>query len=144
MVGLIGMICIICQLDLGSFIGENYSKLKQKKTKLSKNLNQLQIILLKREEDDIYIKYNNGNMSKNILSENTVIDKLLSLFIKAKADNQSDKFLTNIKQKDPNLAKTWDKVDKYMEAALRAAKEDLKASGISTKDIDARLKRFDQ
>ena len=83
-------------------------------------------------------------MSKNILSENTVIDKLLSLFIKAKADNQSDKFLTNIKQKDPNLAKTWDKVDKYMEAALRAAKEDLKASGISTKDIDARLKRFDQ
>lgn len=144
MVGLIGMIYIICQLDLGSFIGENCSKLKRKKTKLLKNPNLLQIILLKREEGDIYIKYNNGNMSKNILSENTVIDKLLSLFIKAKADNQGDKFLSNIKQKDPNLAKTWDKVDKYMEAALRAAKEDLKASGISTKDIDSRLKRFDQ
>jgi hypothetical protein len=81
-------------------------------------------------------------MSKNILSENTIIDKLLALFIKAKADNQSDKFLSSIKEKDPNLAKAWDKVDKTMEAALRSAREDLKASGVSTKDIDARLKRF--
>jgi hypothetical protein len=81
-------------------------------------------------------------MSKNILSENTIIDKLLALFIKAKADNQSDKFLSSIKQKDPNLSKVWDKVDKTMEAALRSAREDLKASGVSTKDIDVRLKRF--
>jgi hypothetical protein len=82
-------------------------------------------------------------MSKNILSENTVIDKLLSLFIKSKAENQSDRFLSNIKQKDPASAKAWDKVDKYMEAALRAARADLKASGISTKDLDKRLKQFD-
>lgn len=83
-------------------------------------------------------------MPKNILSENTVIDKLLSLFIKAKADNQSDRFLSSIKEKDPSASKAWDKVDKYMEAALRAAKADLKASGISTKDLDSRLKRFDK
>jgi hypothetical protein len=81
-------------------------------------------------------------MSKNILSENTIIDKLLALFIKAKANNQSDRFLSNIKEKDPNLAQAWDKVDKTMEAALRSAREDLKASGVSTKDIDARLKGF--
>lgn len=83
-------------------------------------------------------------MSKNILSENTVIDKLLALFIKAKADNQSDRFLSSIKEKDPDLAQAWEKVDKTMEAALRSAKEDLKSSGISTKDIDSRLKRFNQ
>ena len=49
---------------------------------------------------------------------------------------------TKIKEKDPNLAKAWDNVDRHMEAALRAAKEDLKASGISTKELDKRLKRF--
>jgi hypothetical protein len=81
-------------------------------------------------------------MSKQILSENTIIDKLLGLFIKAKADNQSDKFLSKIKEKDPDSAKAWDKVDKYMEAALRAARADLKASGISTKDLDNRLKNL--
>jgi hypothetical protein len=81
-------------------------------------------------------------MSKNILSENTIIDKLLGLFIKAKAENKSDRFLSKIKEKDPTLAKAWDSVDKHMEAALRASKEDLKASGISTKELDARLKRF--
>jgi hypothetical protein len=81
-------------------------------------------------------------MSNNILSENTIIDKLLSLFIKAKAENRGDRFLSKIKEKDPSLAKAWDNVDRYMEAALRAAREDLKASGISTKDLDAKLKRF--
>lgn len=81
-------------------------------------------------------------MSKNILSENTIIDKLLGLFIKAKAENRGDRFLSKIKEKDPSLAKAWDNVDRHMEAALRAAREDLKASGISTKDLDAKLKRF--
>lgn len=81
-------------------------------------------------------------MSKNILSENTIIDKLLALFIKAKSENKGDKFLSKIKEKDPNLAKAWDNVDRHMEAALHAAKQDLKASGISTKELDKRLKRF--
>jgi hypothetical protein len=50
--------------------------------------------------------------------------------------------ISKVKDKDSTLSKEWDKVDSNMESAIRAAKEDLKASNISTKDLDASLKRF--
>ena len=75
-------------------------------------------------------------MSKKILTEIAVLDKLFSLFFNAKAEGNEDKFIANIIKKDPELADYWAKWDKDMESALRSAKRDLKASNLSTDKVD--------
>jgi hypothetical protein len=75
-------------------------------------------------------------MSKKILTEIAVLDKLFSLFFSAKAEGNEDKFIANIRKKDPELADYWAKWDKDMESALRSAKRDLKASNLSTDKVD--------
>jgi hypothetical protein len=78
-------------------------------------------------------------MPKRIISEG-VLDKLFSLFFKAKAENKEDKFIANIRKKDPELADAWSKWDSDMEAVLKTAREGLKAQNISTNDLDNYLK----
>jgi len=77
-------------------------------------------------------------MPKRIISEG-VFDKLVSLFFKAKAEKKEDKFIANIRKRDPELADYWAKWDKDMEAVLRAGRQGLKAQNLSTKDIDSYL-----
>jgi|LakMenEpi03Aug12_release.lakeMendotaPanAssembly.Ray.scaffolds.fasta_scaffold207937_2 hypothetical protein len=80
-------------------------------------------------------------MSKKIITEIAILDKLFSMFFNAKAEGTEDKFIANIRKKDPELADYWSKWDKDMESALRSAKRDLKASNLSTDKVDDFLKK---
>lgn len=74
-------------------------------------------------------------MSKRIISEG-VLDKLFSLFFKAKAEKKEDKFIANIRKRDPELADAWSKWDKDMDNSLIAMKRALEVNNLSTDRID--------
>jgi hypothetical protein len=80
-------------------------------------------------------------MSKKIITEISILDKLFSLFFTAKAEGTEDRFIANIRKTDPELADYWSKWDKDMESALRSAKRDLTASNLSTNKVDDFLKK---
>jgi hypothetical protein len=74
-------------------------------------------------------------MQKRIISEG-VLDKLLSLFFKAKSEKKEDRFIANIRKKDPELANAWAKWDKDMDNSLIAMKQALEANNLPTDRIN--------
>ena len=77
-------------------------------------------------------------MPKRIISEG-VLDKLFSMFFKAKAENKEDRFIANIRKSDPELADAWAKWDRDMDNSLIAMKRALQASNLPTDKIDKNI-----
>jgi hypothetical protein len=80
-------------------------------------------------------------MSKRILSEG-VLDKFFSLFLKAKADNKESKWLSRLREKDPELADIWHQWDNDMDKVLASAKALAKDKNLDSTEIDSVIKKY--
>jgi hypothetical protein len=80
-------------------------------------------------------------MSKKMLVEIALFDKLFSLFIKAKSDKREQDFIRKIKKQDPKLGKLYSDWNDKMDAALMSMKSTLQSQGLDTKEIDKVLNK---
>jgi hypothetical protein len=81
-------------------------------------------------------------MSKKLVVEVGLLNKMFSMFFKAKEKNKEGEFIDALAKKDAELGKVWSKWDKDMENTLLTTKRMLIANNIDTKEIDDLLKKY--
>jgi hypothetical protein len=81
-------------------------------------------------------------MSKKLIVEVGLLNKMFSMFFKAKEKNKEDEFIDALSQKNAQLGKIWSKWDADMENALLATKKMLITNKLDTKEIDDLLKKY--
>lgn len=81
-------------------------------------------------------------MPKKLIVEVSLLNKMFSMFFKAKENNKEDEFIDSLSQKNAELGRIWSKWDNDMEKALLTTKKMLIANKIDTKEIDDLLKKY--
>ncbi len=81
-------------------------------------------------------------MPTKLIVEVSLLNKMFSMFFKAKEKNKEDEFIDSLSQKNAELGRIWSKWDKDMENALLTTKKMLMANKIDTKEIDDLLKKY--
>lgn len=81
-------------------------------------------------------------MPKKLIVEVSLLNKMFSMFFKAKENNKEDEFIDSLSQKNAELGRIWSKWDNDMEKVLLTTKKMLIANKIDTKEIDDLLKKY--
>lgn len=73
-----------------------------------------------------------------------ILDKMFSLFLKAKSQGKESKWISRIREKDPALADMWSQWDSDSDNTLKAAKRNFILAGKpeKAKEIDAMIDKF--
>jgi hypothetical protein len=81
-------------------------------------------------------------MSKKLIVEVGLLNKMFSMFFKAKEKNKEDEFIDSLGKKNAELGKVWSKWNSDMENTLLATKRALKVHNLDTKEIDDLLNKY--
>jgi hypothetical protein len=81
-------------------------------------------------------------MSKKLIVEVGLLNKMFSMFFKAKEKNKEDEFIDNLGKKNAELGKVWSKWNSDMQNTLLATKRALKVHKLDTKEIDDLLNKY--
>ena len=81
-------------------------------------------------------------MSKKLIVEVGLLNKMFSMFFKAKENHKEDEFIDSLGKKNAELGKVWSKWNSDMENTLLATKRALKVHNLDTKEIDDLLNKY--
>ena len=80
-------------------------------------------------------------MSKRVLLEINLFDKLFKSFLKSKSEKKELDFIKKMRKINPELASKWNDWNQSMDRALVNLKTDMQKKGLDTKEIDKVLNK---
>lgn len=81
-------------------------------------------------------------MSKQTLIEVKILDKILNFFGGDSSNSSKEKFLDNIKEKDPQLARAFNNWETDLITLLQSSKKVYVKNGVDTSEIDKLISKI--